>query len=104
MEEWSRTHPYPKQNEGESDEDYVKRLDAWYTQREIYLIRMNRIYMRGRGLSPHGEHKDPHWYYERPPEPPPTDEEINQDNAWYFLRDLGIPGPWNNIYGDTPIV
>lgn len=103
-EQWERTHPFPKQNEGESDEDYEKRVDRWFTQREIHLRKMHRLFMFSKGLSPHGEYKDPRWYYDEPPERPLTDEELKQQEAWEFLRDLGIPGPWNNIWGDNPII
>ena len=103
-DEWERTHPYPKQNEGESNGDYIKRIDRWFLQKDLYIAKMHRLFMFAKGVSPHGEHKDPIWYYIEPSEKPPTDEEVKQEESWEFLRNLGIPGPWQDDWDDDPYV
>jgi hypothetical protein len=97
-EEWERNNPMPKLRDGESIEDFEKRLYEWEIKRERHMSKMYRIYKRARGITPQG-HRSP-FPSVTEPDRPYTDEEINQENAWEFLRDLGIPGPWQNNSDD----
>ncbi len=101
-EEWDRISPMPKPRDGESIEDYEERLDEWQRQYELWLQEKIREWE---------QEQYEHGTWEWNPGPiergtPFTDEDFAEEQSWEFLRDLGIPGPWQH-YGPgnhNPIV
>ena len=86
-EEWERNNPMPKPRDGESIEDYEKRLNNWQRQYDLWLQQKINEW--------HEENPNYYEWSESPIErgsPPPTDTE---EQSWEFLRDIGVPGPWN---------
>jgi hypothetical protein len=101
-EEWERNNPMPKLRDGESIEDFEKRIYEWEIKRERHMSRMYRIYKRARSITPHGPRSP--FPYEVEPAIPLTDEELAREQSWEFLRDLGVPGPWQDDSDDDDII
>lgn len=89
-EEWERNNPMPKPRDGESTEDYEERLDEWQRQYELWLEEKIREWEQEQ--YEHGT-----WEWDRGPiEPGSPDPTPTEVGAWELLRDIGLPGPWQD--------
>ena len=100
IDDFDRNHPMPEPRDGESPEDYQRRLDEWELRFARHMRRMQKLYLMARRFGPKGLRSDPYDLYpDRPPPPLPTDTE---EQSWEFLRDIGVPGPWQDDWNPDP--
>jgi hypothetical protein len=100
IDQWDRTHPMPEPREGESTEDYQRRLDEWNESFARHMRLMRRLYWKPirdylHPKRPSSRNRPSEPYYLEP-DRPITDQDLDKERSWEFLRDLGIPGPWQD--------